>query len=341
MWRYQGETLLPNAKVAILANDALGNVAVCTPLAQAFRRDGPAGIVDFYGGERTREIEEASVGELFSWRTSALGIPFSQAVQAGLNRSKEVGGSDLVLNIEMGPALKALAAALGPVYVCGPSLTESGRAEMPFGEDDRGDLWRDKAWVAEDLTATYPFLRSPFIGEIFFRLAYREGDLPRYKFPQEEPPFQTPPILIATGASLPEKLWPVSKWREFLQGIDGEVGLLGAPPKRQAEFYHASDSEDSLVAEGLVTDLRGKLTLPQVVGALAKARTVVTIDNGILHFAAANDVPTVGLYRPEIVRLWAPPNPNLIALTPANGAVESITVNAVREAFLSLQPPLP
>ena len=336
MKRYQGESLPPHAKVAILANDALGNFAICTPLAQALRRDYPEGIVDYYGGERTKEIEEASVGTLFDHRASALGVPFSDSVRVGQRRADEIGGYDLVLNIEMGLALKALAAALGPVYVCGPSLNESGRSEMPFGDGERADLWRDKAWVDQGITDRYPFLETPFIGEIFYRLAYREGPLPRYVFPQADAPVGTPSVLISTGASLPEKLWPVAKWREFLSRINEPVGLLGAPPKRQAEFYHAADSEYSLVADGLVVDLRGKLSLPQVVGALAGARAVVTIDNGILHFAAANDVPTVGLYRPEIVRLWAPPNPNLTTLTPDAGAVESITLSAVREAYNSL-----
>ncbi len=336
MRRYVGEPLATDAKVAILANDALGNFAICTPLAQAFRKDCSEGVVDFYGGERTRELEEAAVGDLFDWRASLLGAPFSAAVRNGLERAQQIGGYDLVLNVEIGAAHKAFAATLGGDYVCGPALSETGRGEFDFPEDERGDLWRDKNWVDARLTHRYPFLESPFIGEIFFRLAYREGTLPSYKFPSAEPPFSVPKVLISTGASLAEKLWPVSKWRELLQGIGEEVGLLGAPPKRQAEFYHSTDDEHSLVTEGLVTDLRGKLTLPEVVGALAKAGRVVTIDNGILHFAAANDVPTIGLYRKEIAGLWAPPNPNLIVITPPNTAVADISVGDVRSAYDAL-----
>jgi len=336
MNRYLGEPLTADAKIAILANDALGNFAICTPLAQAFRRDCPNGIIDYYGGERTRELEEASVGDLFAFRSSLLGVPFCEAIRSGVVRSKEIGGYDLVLNIEIGAAHKAFATALGGNYVCGPALSEFGRGEWEFPDDPRGDLWRDKSWVDVRLTDRYPFLESPFIGEIFYRLAYRECTLPRYRFPQTEPPFSVPRVLISTGASLPEKLWPVSKWREFLQSIGDEVGLLGAPPKRQAHFYHSNDDEDSLVTEGLVKDLRGKLTLPEVVGALAAAKKVVTIDNGILHFAAANEVPTVGLYRKEIARLWAPPNPKLVVLTPPEAVVADISVDSVRSAYNSL-----
>ncbi|MDQ2986816.1 MAG: hypothetical protein M3R13_08875 [Armatimonadota bacterium] len=343
MRRYTGEALHENAKVAILANDALGNFSICTPLAQTFRRDCPNGIVDYYGGERTRELEEALVGDLFDFRSSILGVPLSEAAGLGLARTQEVGGYDLVVNIEVGPAHKAFAVMLGSEYVCGPSLDISSRGDWEYPSDERGDLWRDQAWAAPDLTSKYPFLESPFIGEIFHRLAYRTGSLPPYRFHQETPEMDIPEVLISTGASLTNKLWPVQKWHEFLSSLDAPAGLLGAPPKRQAEFYHSGDAEQALVDERLVVDLRGKLTLPQVVGALARARAVVTIDNGILHFAAANDVSTVGLYRKEIARLWAPPNPNLAVVTPDSGSVDQITVEAVTLAFnsLSKDAPLP
>jgi hypothetical protein len=302
-------------------------------LAQAFRTDFPEGVVDYYGGERTRELEEASVGRIFDARFSVLGSDLVSVVAKGQARANEIGGYDFVMNIEQSNALKAVAMLLNPVYVCGPCLNISGRGDLPYEDNSRGELWSDKAWVAPDITSRFPFLRSSFIGEIFHQLAYRDGPLPRYWFPEEPPEIVAPKVLIATGASLPEKLWPPEKWRQLLKAMDTEVGLLGAPPRRQAEFYHSNFSEDRLVAEGLVIDLRGKLSLPQVVGALKRANVVVTIDNGILHFAAANDVPTVGLYRRDIVRLWAPPNPNLITLVPKMGSVADIEVESVKSAY--------
>ena len=341
MTRYSGQDLPRDAKIALLANDALGNFAIGTVLAQSFRQDLPSATLDYYGGERTREVEEASLGGLFDWRISALCDNFTSAVKRGQERADAIGGYDLVMNIEMGLGLKSLATQLESVYVCGPCIDISGRCELPFENGPRGDLWRDRRWVSKDITERFPFLRSPFIGEIFHQLAYRSGDLPGYKFPQAEPGIPIPAVLISTGASLPEKLWPIDKWRKLLQLLKTEVGLLGAAPRRQAEFYHTSETEDTLVADALVTDLRGKLTLPEVVGSLSQARAVITIDNGILHFAAANKVPTVGLYRRDIVRLWAPPNPSLITLVPEAGDVEEIDVQTVYEAFNSLDACLP
>jgi ADP-heptose:LPS heptosyltransferase len=52
---------------------------------------------------------------------------------------------------------------------------------------------------------------------------------------------------------------------------------------------------------------------------LGAAKAVLTLDNGILHLAAATTTPTVGLYRYGIHRLWAPPAPNLTVLTSGDG----------------------
>jgi heptosyltransferase-1 len=190
----------------------------------------------------------------------------------------------------------------------------------------------------------YPFLATPFIGEIFVRLAYIDpienaewaGGIPSYLFPSSPPSIDVPDTLIATGASLPEKLWPAEKWESTakrLRDAGLRVGLLGAPPKRQREFYHSDDGDERLVRGGLCDDLRGRLSLPEVVGALERAKLVVTLDNGILHFAAASNRPTVGLFRRDISRLWAPPNPNLIVLTPRDGPVAMIPESEVWSAI--------
>jgi ADP-heptose:LPS heptosyltransferase len=146
-----------------------------------------------------------------------------------------------------------------------------------------------------------------------------------------------PDVLIATAASQPEKLWPAPHWRAALAGINEggfSVGLLGAPAKEQALHWKGASLEDELVRDGLAEDLRGAFSLPQVVGALGAAKAVLTLDNGILHLAAATTTPTVGLFRHGIHRLWAPPAPNVVVLTPGDGlAVADLGVSAVLGAL--------
>lgn len=346
MERYRGQPLPPAPRIAMVVNDALGNFAIATPLARAMKTLHSGCTLDYYGGARTAELEEASVGAsgLYDWRCNALGSSPARLFESARRRMNENGPYHLVLNLEAGELHRVLAAVLGNQgFVCGPCLAPDGRGTWEYPDDERGDLWRDRNWASGDLASRYSFLETDFIAEVFLRLAYVPplpeaewpGGVPKYSLPAAEPPMPTPPILISTGASLPEKTWPVERWAELLKELPQPCGLLGAPPKRQERFYHSAASEERLVTEGLVQDLRGKLTLPEVVGAVAKADLIVTVDNGILHFAAAFDRPTVGLYRREVIKLWAPPNPHLVALSSKDG-VAAIPLNEVRAAVGAL-----
>jgi len=112
------------------------------------------------------------------------------------------------------------------------------------------------------------------------------------------------------------------------------VGLLGAKPSTQKGFWKGSSAEDDLVDAGLVEDLRGRYSLPQVAGVLASARQVLTLDNGIMHLAAATDTPTVGLFRRGIHRLWTPPNGNVAVVLPPGDTVEDIEVDRALGAMV-------
>jgi ADP-heptose:LPS heptosyltransferase len=322
MKRFQGEALPDVPRVAVIANDALGNFVVATPLLKMLRDSRPKITIDFYGGTRTQELQSAS--DLLDWSYPLHGSAPNAAARAGLGRAAKQGDYHLVVNLEEGDCGMAFAAILSSAdtFVVGPCLGPQGRENLEFAKDERGRLAHDRAWVAPDLTVQYPFLETGFIGEIFCRLCYLEGHIPRYHLPIKDVAEPVPEVLIATAASLKEKLWPHRHWENVLSRIKGAgktIGLLGAAPKAQEAFWKGDGAETKLVKAGLVEDLRGKYTLPEVVGALAKSRVVLTLDNGILHLAAATQTPIVGLFRHGIHRLWAPPVTNISVLTPGPG----------------------
>ena len=334
MKRYAGESLPANPRIGVIANDALGNFAAATPLLQGLRARWQPSEVVYFGGGRTRELQEAS--DLMDRSVSVLGMSGAELYQA---IAPLAGTFDFVFNLEQSPLAKALGYLLAKEdgYVCGPCAGPGGRGELPFADDKRGDLWRDKGWIAEDLTARYPYLKSGFIGELFFRLAYLDGEVPPYAIPQVDPNRAVPDVLIATAASLTDKLWTSEAWIatiERLRASGKTVGLIGAPPKAQSAHWHGADAEAEYVQPGRAEDLRGAFALPEVVGALGRAKLVLTLDNGILHFAVAAGTPTFGLFRYGIHRLWAPPSPNLTVLTPKPGeVVASIEPERVWEAL--------
>lgn len=316
----------------MIANDAIGNFVVATPLLQMLRRELKPSFLTYFGGKRTWEMQVAS--DLFEATYPLHGTALDEAVKAG------AGKYDLIVNVENGPHAKAFAGAIaGDALVCGPAFLAyaGGTSEdLPFPADERGDLWRDREWIAPDLTKKYPFLQSGWIAEIYARLAYLDGPVPKYRVPKD-PVQHDFDVLIATSASLSEKLWTRDKWFGALTSLADrglKVGLLGAKPSDQKTHWKGADDETMMVESGLIADLRGKWTLPQVAGALERARAVLTLDNGILHLAAAAGSPTVGLFRNGIHRLWAPPSEHLTVLVPKVGeAVSEISLGAVMEAM--------
>lgn len=300
------------------------------------RRELQPAEIDYYGGTRTREFEEAS--DLFDWSFPLHGTPLHSAAAVAQARIAERGPYDLVVNNEGTAFAKAMTAILAGenTFVVGPCL-DRGRGDLPFAKDDRGALAMDMNWIDPDIQERYPFLQSPFIGEIFCRLAYLEGQVPAYRVPSRDPDSELPHVIIATSASLPEKLWPTDSWEQTLRRLKERgisVGLVGAKPSAQAQYWKGNELEENLVAAGLAEDLRGMYTLPQVVGLLEKVCLVLTLDNGILHLAAAAQTPTIGLFREGIHRLWAPPHPALRVLTHAPGeTVADIHPDQVWEAL--------
>ncbi len=301
-----------NARIAVLTNDALGNFVVATPLLRMLRGKFVPSALDYYGGTRIIELAEASdlIDGVFPLHGSA-----PRALALSLPDAYE-----LVVNVEQSAWAKCAAAMLAGEsgYVCGPCLDAEGRGDLPFADDARGRLWNDRDWMSEDITARYPFLASGFIGEIFCRLAYLDGPIPTYRLPRHVPSRSVPDVLVSTAASLPEKLWPIDRWRKLVRALQRRgltVGLLGARPQQQERYWEGAGLETAVIEAG-AADLRGHFTLPEVVGAISRARFVVSIDNGIVHFACATDTPTVGLFRNGIHRLWSPPAANLRLLEP-------------------------
>ena len=333
MLRYLGQPLKENPRVAVVTNDNLGNFVIATPLMQMLKnRHG--GQLDYYGGARVSELAERS-----EFVDAAYPLHGAEPRQTARDMSERT--YDLVVNIEWTPWAKAATSILAgrDTFVCGPCIGPDGRGDFAFPEDETGRLWNDQDWMAEDVVQKYQCLGSGYIAEIFCRLAYLEGTIPRYKLPRATPPIKLPDILVSGTASLPEKLWPLENWRRVIEQLASmglTVGLLGAKPTVQGQFWKGASDEDRFIDFG-VEDLRGRLTLPEVVGAIESVRLVVTLDNGILHLSSATGTPVIGLFREGIHRLWAPPHPEVTVLHPGPGApVAAIGVEDVVSAVKSV-----
>ena len=320
--RFADQPLREQAHIAVLFFDAIGDFVIITPLLRGLREKYPGCAVDYFGGERTRELEETS--PLIDGRFSLYGaVDAVRDLPRFISAREAVAGPyDLAINCEFNPVNALAVAALRPAYVVGDAYLPDLRRQLEPATDRRSQLAK-ATWSAPDFLQQYAdVVSSTFIGEIFCRMAYVETDFHRTEVPWTPPPFPTPEVLISTGASRTAKLWSTASWERLVRWCEGRglsVGLLGDRPSGQQTYYHCADTDDYLLQHTGLVDLRGTMTLPQVAGALRQAKACATIDNGIMHLAVGVGTPTLAIFGASSWQLWAPQAPHLQLALPTVG----------------------
>ena len=340
--RYGGQDLGTSPHIAVLGSCKVGNFVVTLPLLRALRRRYPLAQVDFWGSEATRDFEEALCcgdAPLLNWRISwdqPKDDAFQQLAAAAQSRRSEAssgaGPLDLVINCDgFNPLTQVLASWLRPRWVAGGSLAANGRQTLGWGPHPYQGFLADDDWDSTDFVERYRGLfHSNYIAELLCRMAFLEPspqELEQIDLPWVPPAFPVPPVLIHCTTTREAKIWPFDRWAAVLrwcadQGIG--VGLVGAPPARQAEEYHAGDGESELLAAfgtagdqpepgRPLVDLRGRTSLIQLAGACRAARAVVSVDAGPLHIAAATGTAVLAVVGNDAdglgaspIRLWLP-----------------------------------
>ncbi len=114
----------------------------------------------------------------------------------------------------------------------------------------------------------------------------------------------TPYLLLAPGATWPAKEWPRSHWQELVGRLVAESGLpvrVLVPPGREETWGALGAGYERAEVEVLP-----RLPLVAVKRVLSAARTVVSVDGGVMHMAVGLGVPTVGLFGPTDPATWFP-----------------------------------
>lgn len=102
------------------------------------------------------------------------------------------------------------------------------------------------------------------------------------------------PVVFCPGAEYgPAKRWPERHYAELARRLKAEghpVWILGS--KKDAPVAE----EIVRLSQGAALDLCGRTALSEAIDLIAHARFVVTNDSGLMHVAAALDVPLVALF---------------------------------------------
>ena len=319
MQLFANESLGARPHIAVLGSHKLGNFVITTPLLRGLKAKYPRCTLDFFGSDRTAEFERQLA--TIDWRMALhTNTPeTSPVVLAAIDRRRQqVGPYDLVINCDDdSDRTQAIIPYLQPTYLVGSPTPLGAYPRLNVSQPLIQAIRQDPNWNSPTFVQTYvPLVQSNYIAEIFCRLAYVETDFTQLDLPTQAPAFSVPDVLIHVTASRAAKLWLPEYWQSVIQWCQQQrltVGLVGSAPALQKQHYHASNTEDWLLATTELLDLRGQATLPELAGALAQARAFVTVDTGPLHVAAAVGCPTVAIFGNDSegdgaspMRLWAP-----------------------------------
>ncbi|MGZ4664892.1 MAG: glycosyltransferase family 9 protein [Frankiaceae bacterium] len=122
------------------------------------------------------------------------------------------------------------------------------------------------------------------------------------------PPPSTAPsgcTVIHPGTAFGSRRWPAVRWAEVACQLATEghrVVITGGAQERDLATRVAGQA--ALAADDV---LAGRLELADLCALIARARLVVTVDNGVGHLATAYRTPSVVLFGPVGPDRWGPP----------------------------------
>jgi heptosyltransferase II len=112
-----------------------------------------------------------------------------------------------------------------------------------------------------------------------------------------------PAVALAPGAVGPSKRWPADAYAALSRRLLAEgfaVWIIGGPTEKSIARTIVGDTA---ARDFTGTDLR------EAILALAAANAAVSNDSGLLHVAAAQGTPAIGIFGPTSPWHWAPLNP--------------------------------
>jgi heptosyltransferase III len=148
--------------------------------------------------------------------------------------------------------------------------------------------------------------------------------------------------LLSWRAKGHDKFWPVDRWVAVIQGALADhaslrVIVCGSPPEAALV-----DEIVSACGDDRVLAAANDLPLPRLVGLCSIARSMISIDTGPAHIAAAMNCPLVVLFGKHGWQRWLPRAPHAAVVPLGNretlddGDVETISAHAVLDAWKHL-----
>lgn len=123
----------------------------------------------------------------------------------------------------------------------------------------------------------------------------------------------------ASGFKKEMREWPIGHWQALAQALvrqDFDVVLTGGPADAETSRELVADIA---VPPGRVFSVAGKYSIDETAALLEASSCVVSVNTGIMHLAAALDLPTVALHGPTNPVRWGPLSKRARAISPKGG----------------------
>lgn len=118
-------------------------------------------------------------------------------------------------------------------------------------------------------------------------------------------------VVVHIGAGSPLKEWPVTKWKELVDKLEGLLLVFtGKGNEEKEKIAHIIRGRKGCL------NLANRLSWEEFMGVIQDASLLISVDSVPGHLAAAFEIPSVLLYTGMAnVHHWAPVNPNATILT--------------------------
>ena len=124
-------------------------------------------------------------------------------------------------------------------------------------------------------------------------------------------------VLIQAFSRFPQKNWLDEYWVELIKylsnDLHAQVFFVGGKKDIRAYNNIIANINDDLDIVPL--DMCGKLSIPETMSLVKNMDMVIGIDSGVIHMAAALDIPSILLHGPTSLVRWKPKSEKCIVLS--------------------------
>lgn len=133
----------------------------------------------------------------------------------------------------------------------------------------------------------------------------------------------------AGGASTHMRQWASEKWAEVARILYKQYGLRILFSGSSDDIAYVNEVIGNLKDDSIVVDnIAGKYTLDQMSNVLQYAKLVISVNTGIMHYAAAVNVPLVALHGATSEIRWGPLSDNAIVVKSGEDCQPCISLGA-------------